>query len=327
METIYLDEALKRFEKKRSLWEQADNVLRRWAHENLLTSLCATPQTPPYHLEGKTVGDHLRRMLAGLFAVLDGTIPLSSLEEFARLKGFEEQIKKMEETIKEKAATFEVFTLVHDVGKFFRQQIEPNGRVRYFGHEKEIFQPVVLDLLRRLSEDYRLGDDEINHLVSLVSWHLEPLRRFFSGHEAKHVHLLEKLCQKAGLDPEPQLDLLQAAAFLDQTLGACPPCYVQVVNMISARHEHAPWKKEELVRRRAEERKRIERRIFRSVGLDGEAIMKLTRQSGSREFGNFLRTLQTAVRNEQLEDQTWPNELRQRIKLARQQLKEYDFFA
>ena len=37
-----------------------------------LTLLRTTAQSPPYHAEGPMVIDHLERMLAGFFAIVDG---------------------------------------------------------------------------------------------------------------------------------------------------------------------------------------------------------------------------------------------------------------
>lgn len=118
-QTEFLDDAMRRVEFDGALRLRADATLDRSASdEPLIADALRAPQTPPHHAEGPCLRDHLRLMLQTLYAVLDGTLRLTNVEEFARLKGFEGEVKEMEETIKENAALFEVFALCHDAAKW-----------------------------------------------------------------------------------------------------------------------------------------------------------------------------------------------------------------
>jgi len=75
------------------------------------------PQSADAHAEGPVVEDHLRQMFSILTAVVEGELHLCDIEELRRLKGFDGEIDEIEETIKEKAASLEVFILCHDLGK------------------------------------------------------------------------------------------------------------------------------------------------------------------------------------------------------------------
>ncbi|MFA6130986.1 MAG: hypothetical protein WC730_01865 [Patescibacteria group bacterium] len=81
-----------------------------------ISRLYATPQTPPWHAEGRDISEHLRRMFAGLFGVLRGD-HLVNLEEFRCQRIFIPEIQEMEETIGEYAATLQAFIYLHDIGK------------------------------------------------------------------------------------------------------------------------------------------------------------------------------------------------------------------
>lgn len=83
----------------------------------VLSDTLESPQSPDKHAEGPRVNDHLRLMLAALYAILDGRINLLEIEEFARMKGYEGEIEEIERTIKEWAAWYEVFVLMHDIAK------------------------------------------------------------------------------------------------------------------------------------------------------------------------------------------------------------------
>ncbi|MFH1252988.1 MAG: hypothetical protein V1664_01500 [Candidatus Uhrbacteria bacterium] len=75
------------------------------------------PQSADTHAEGPLVEDHLQLMRQVLLAVVEGKLHLGDIEEFRRLKGFAGEFDEIEETIKEKAASLEVFILCHDLGK------------------------------------------------------------------------------------------------------------------------------------------------------------------------------------------------------------------
>lgn len=75
-----------------------------------------TPQTPPWHAEGPVLVDHIVRILATIFAVVDG-VALEEIEEFARHKIFDIEIEELSHVIKEEAGTLLTYALVHDLAK------------------------------------------------------------------------------------------------------------------------------------------------------------------------------------------------------------------
>lgn len=75
-----------------------------------------TPQTPPHHAEGPHLASHVERMLACVLAIEEGA-KLTDVEEFMRDPGDRLAIAEIEETIREHAAFFKVYALVHDIAK------------------------------------------------------------------------------------------------------------------------------------------------------------------------------------------------------------------
>ena len=320
MHTVYLKEALQKLERDAMLSERAEILLKEWEHEALLASLYATPQTPPHHAEGPTVRAHLHRMLVGLFAIVEGKLSVLEIEEFARMKGYEDELHEMEETIKEHAATFEVFTLLHDIGKQFCASLDEFGRVHYLGHEKEIHRPEVRELLLRMATRYRLSDEDVDYLVPLISFHLEPMRRLGHGHDPKHVRVLDAIATKHGLDADDFIDLLQAAVFLDQVVGSAPSQADPLIRFFLAEAEYAPWKRAQKEEQKARQRKAEAMRVFHTVGLDGEGVMKLTGMRPSKDLGALLQAVQSAARGEGEIDKRWPSELQRRVREAQESL-------
>lgn len=320
MQTLYLADALKKIERDAMLSARAEMVLNEWEHETLFAKLYETPQTPPHHAEGPTLRSHLHRILVGLFTIVEGKLSVLEIEEFARVKGFADEFHEMEETIKEHAATFEVFALLHDVGKQFCLTRDDAGRVHYIGHEKEIHRVDVRALLGRMADHYRLSDTDVDYLVPLISLHLEPMRRLQKGHDPKHLRVLDSMATKAGLDANDFIDLLQAAVFLDQVIGSVPVQADSLVRFFLAEAEYAPWKRAQKDAKKVEQKKQEARRVFHTVGLDGEGVMKLTGMRPSRDLGDLLKAVQAAASGEVEVDKKWPDELQQRVQLARDKL-------
>ena len=118
-ETEYLDEVIDRVRADANLYKRAEVMLSGASEaEPLIADSLRTPQDIRYHAEGPFVRDHLRYMLMGLYALVEGKVHLIDIEELRRLKGYEGEIEELEETIKENAALFEVFALCHDAAKW-----------------------------------------------------------------------------------------------------------------------------------------------------------------------------------------------------------------
>ncbi|MFA6522703.1 MAG: hypothetical protein WCT24_03890 [Patescibacteria group bacterium] len=81
-----------------------------------ISKLYATPQSPPWHAEGRDIREHLKRMFCGLFGVLEGKT-LLHIEEFQREKHVHAEVRELQETIQEGAGTLKAFIYLHDIAK------------------------------------------------------------------------------------------------------------------------------------------------------------------------------------------------------------------
>lgn len=331
-ETKHLIDVAKWIEHNHPLLFRADTTLKQWEHEVLIAKLLETPQSPSHHAEGPTLRSHLRLMLASLYAICDGQVRLTEIEEFARLRGLEDEILEMLQTITENPATFEVFCLVHDLGKQFRVATDAAGEVHYYGHEKEIYRAEVRELVGRLAQAFKLEDRDVEMLVPLVSYHMETPRVFSRGHEAKYVKLIETFATDQGQDADDFIDMLQACVLLDQVFGSrrgqahgpAPTVDVMpLVNFFLAEREYAPWKLEQKEQARALERKRSLHKVLAGCGLDGHGIMALTKMKPGRELGDLLKKIQEGVLgNGEVAgiEGMWKDEVLKRMREAREKL-------
>ncbi|MFH1711666.1 MAG: hypothetical protein ABH846_00310 [Patescibacteria group bacterium] len=114
--SFFLDWLAKRVLIESNLRKSKETLLeaQRLAPEH--KSLETTPQGAPWHAEGAVVARHVERILAGLFAIVDGE-SLLDIEEFSRHKNLHHEIEELEQIIREHAATLQAFALLHDLGK------------------------------------------------------------------------------------------------------------------------------------------------------------------------------------------------------------------
>ncbi len=140
------------------------------------------PQTPPWHTEGFFVSDHIKRMLTGIFAILDG-VSLFEIEEFVSKKTIGLEIEILEFTIKENVNTFLAFVFSHDIAKSdtlaFGAESGSKGEVEGFKINKKSFinpssdQEIVL--YKKLLRVVQVSHPELNDH--------EILSRFFDENE------------------------------------------------------------------------------------------------------------------------------------------------
>lgn len=96
---------------------QAEDILLQAEREaKEIGRLKNVPQSPPWHTEGPTAWHHVRRILAGVLAVVDGA-SLLEIEEFAREKDLAGEIIELEQTIRENAGSMLTYALTHDIAK------------------------------------------------------------------------------------------------------------------------------------------------------------------------------------------------------------------
>ncbi|MDG1950870.1 MAG: hypothetical protein P8J32_08725 [bacterium] len=118
-ETEFFDRLIARIESNEHLRAHADaSIDAAVAQEPLFSDALTTPQDIRYHAEGPMLRDHVRLILTGLFAIMEGEFRLLDVEEFRRLKGYETEFEDLELVIKENIGFLQVFAMCHDVAKY-----------------------------------------------------------------------------------------------------------------------------------------------------------------------------------------------------------------
>ncbi|MBU1126681.1 hypothetical protein KJ758_03660 [Patescibacteria group bacterium] len=147
--------------------QQAEDLFLQVANRVPELATCrTTPQSAPWHVEGPTVSDGIIRMLATIFAIVDGA-GLLHIEEFVRHKDLEHEIRELEETIRERAATLQAYACVHDIAKASTASFSaPAGSKG----EQEGFS----------KHRYRLSDEATEKEKAL---YLKLLKAFHSSHQ------------------------------------------------------------------------------------------------------------------------------------------------
>jgi len=209
---------------------RADATLRAAAHaETLIADGLRTPQSPRYHAEGPTVEDHVRLMLMTLQAVIDDQLHLVDIEEFRRMKGYGGELEELEEMLKENAALYEVFALVHDAAKWACLSFEahPDSRGAALGFVTEPFthwddvgiseraklRERYLELYQRFSELHPSESDQDTQSAFFVTYGIEV---HYPGHDrAVRTPVYERLVRRLATahrltdrDTELLLDLI-----------------------------------------------------------------------------------------------------------------------
>lgn len=225
--TEFLNDAISRVEFDGALMARAGATLAAEAKlEPLIADARRTPQTPPHHGEGPFLEDHLKLMLATLYAVLDEKLHLTDIEEFARLKGYEGEVEEIEETLKENAALFEAFALCHDAAKwslvYFDAPEGSRGRAEGFSEEtwahrhdvgsaeRARFRAQYLDLY----DAFVAAHPDLSRVDAQVQFHRAyGIRAHYAGH-GRAVHapayraLLDRVAERRSLAPR-DADLLE----------------------------------------------------------------------------------------------------------------------
>jgi len=115
----FFDVLMRRVCVDQKLYNRADAMLHAvsTAEPLVADSLC-TPQDIRFHAEGPFVRDHLRLILMSLYAIQDGILQLTEIEELRRLKVYGYEVEELNEFFKENFAWFEAFALCHDAAKW-----------------------------------------------------------------------------------------------------------------------------------------------------------------------------------------------------------------
>lgn len=151
-DTEFFDDWMKKIIFDQKLYDKAEAVLHGAATaEPLVADSLRTPQDIRFHAEGPFVKDHLRLMLMSLYAIVNGEVHLSDIEELRRMKGYEFEVEELEELLKEHAAWFEVFVLCHDAAKWATVTfVSPeNSRGFEFGFNQKLTYEPDVDIAER----------------------------------------------------------------------------------------------------------------------------------------------------------------------------------
>jgi len=178
-------------------------------------------------------------------------------------------------------------------------------RCHYPGHERLVHASVYHKLMHRVAAARRLNDRDANLLEDLIACHIDAGLSFTDRPDPAKVERFVKIAADREYDADDFLDLLQACLFLDMACGSARRADGEiwhdpssVLNFLKAEHDHAPWKRAEKEHVREEERKRGRNRLFRTVGLDGVALMDLLCMEPGPQFGEAMRRIQAAVLGE-----------------------------
>lgn len=231
--------------------------------------------------------DYLSDMLGFLYAVVDGKVHLAEIEELRRNKMFWGEIDEVEETMKEKVASLEVFILAHALGKLETER----------GYSHQIVKKEYRVVLQKLAEDFRLTTEDTEDVFHLIILHETIIEKFFQEPSRSTYEYLVRHCQKYGRDADDFLDLLLAAVFLVAVIGTRSDAKV-IFNFLLAERTHSPARGAARLQRQAEKKKKTEQARLRAAGLDGNDLMKLLDMKPGPEFGKMLAAVQAFARGE-----------------------------
>lgn len=275
-ETKFFAEVMANIAADRLVSEQVSSVLARARQEGLLVQLFS-----------RLGEDHFRRMLGFLYAVVGGSVHLSEIEELRRNKIFWGEIDEVEEIMKEKAASLEVFVLTCELARLETERPSVLQIVR--DRHRRVFE--------NLAKAFRLSPEDTEDVLHLVILYERVIYEFSRGPSRPTYEYLVKYCGRRGRDTDDFLDLLLAAVFLSAVVGAQLDPAV-FFNFLSAERIYSPERTSSRLRQREEKKKKIERARLRQAGLDGTALMKLLEMKPGPEFGKILAAVQAFARGE-----------------------------
>lgn len=179
-------------------------------------------------------------------------------------------------------------------------------RVHFRGHDRMVHAPVYRALLSRVCARLRLTADDERALEYLIAHHLQPLADF-DGIWPERIGRYLVLANKAGLDGDDFIDLLQAATFLDYVAGsakrltsASVPAHdpEPVIKFLESEHAFAPHRRAEAAKRREDRKKQERNAVFREAGLDGLSLMDMLQMAPGPSFGALLARIHAAILGE-----------------------------
>lgn len=229
----------------------------------------------------------LQLLLDFLRAVVEEKIHLAEIEELRREKMFLGEIDEVEETMKEKIASLEVFVLTHELGK---SEVE-------HGYSHQIVKKDYRTILEKTAEDFRLPPEDTEDVFHLILLHEKVFEDFSRAPSKATYDFLVRYCQKYGRDADDFLDLLLAVVLLLGVVDRKSELKA-FFNFLSAERVHSPDRSAVRLQAQAEKKKKAERARLREAGLDGNELMKLLDMKPGPEFGKMLAAIHAFARGE-----------------------------
>ena len=176
-----------------------------------------------------------------------------------------------------------------------------NIEVHYPGHARIIHTPVYSQLFDRLCEAHQLTDRSRAILEDLITHHMGMIKDFQVA-DAKKMERYFHIANKRGFDSDDFIDLAQGILFLDAVCGSRhlgPHGYWHdaslLGNFLKSEHDFDPSRRTQKESKWELAKQQAQNRLFREVGLDGSAIMKLLGMNPGPKFGKLLQQIQGAI--------------------------------
>lgn len=305
METTYFSQALDRLNSDEHLLNEGEDLLKTHELESHIEALLSDTRR----------ANELRLTMVFLLAIIHDRVSLNSIEELSRIKTYKEQLEDLELLIKEQAATFQVYILMHRIGEVLTPALHRA--------EKAIWTKEAQELLASLAEHYRLEPHDVMHLTEIIAWQRFPHRAFVASRPAG-IGTLIQYANRQGLDSEMFINMLQVSTLLSSCISKNPSVFV---NFLMSEHDYDTSRRDARMHRRQSAKKKREQEIFRDVGIDGNSIFHLLNTKPSKEAGQLIQTLQKAARGN-AELPKLPNaqksEILSRVQEAARRLNEED---
>jgi hypothetical protein len=179
-------------------------------------------------------------------------------------------------------------------------------RVHFRGHDRMVHAPVYRSLLSRTCVRLRLTQQDEHELEYLIAHHLQPLSDF-DGVRPERIGRYVALANKAGMDGDDFMDLLQAAMFLDYVAGSAMRHSAEekathvadpVIRFLESEHAFAPHRRPEAAKRHIERKKQERNAVFRDAGLDGLSLLDVLEMPAGPKFGALLSRIHAAIMGE-----------------------------
>jgi hypothetical protein len=245
-----------------------------------VAALEKTPQSPPFHAEGKFVRSHVERMVAVLLS-LNTKSTILFLEEAAREKELHLEFERLLETLKSHHDFFLSYAFSHDLGKPKCVSFE-GEKVHYFGHDRVGAGTEFTQAREKILSEFNVSHSHAKMLTELIRLHMEILTTFSRSAEVHRYQAFAAIASKAGLNKDLFLELAAGAIFLDACVGSLHQENGQtfhslqpIINFYRAEREAEPEKHRLLEEGAKRAEKTAIKEIHERGGLSPQAIFEL----------------------------------------------------